>query len=96
MGFDPAGKPVVSKLDDSWVIRNISIPYRTAPNRDNPDMYEVQNEHAEAALPPGRYALVLKGQAYDFSVAGPLSDPRQCLERLAATNGQFYSECKKL
>ena len=95
MGFDPAGKPIVSKLDDSWVIRNISIPYRTAPHRDNPDMYEVQNENAEAALSPGRYALVLKGQAYDFSVAGAISDPRQCLERLAATNGQFYSECKK-
>ena len=95
MGFDAAGKPIVSKVDDSWVIRNISIPYRTAPHRDNPDMYEVQSENAEAALPPGRYALVLKGQAYDFSVAGALSDPRQCLERLAATNGQFYSECKK-
>jgi len=46
-------------------------------------------------LPPGRYVLVLKGQAYDFSVAGLVTDPRQCLERLAATNGQFYSECRK-
>ena len=95
MGFDPAGKPVVSKVDDNWVIRNISIPYRTAPKKDNPDMYEVQSENTEAALPPGRYALVLKGQAYDFTVAGTITDPKQCLERLAATNGQFYSECKK-
>jgi hypothetical protein len=45
-------------------------------------------------LAPGRYALVLKGYAYDFSVAGQVADPRQCLERLLATNGQFYSECK--
>jgi hypothetical protein len=46
-------------------------------------------------LPPGRYALVLKGLAYDFTVAGTVNDPRQCLERLVATNGRFYSECKK-
>ena len=95
MTFDRAGKAVISKADDSWVIRNISIPYRTAPKRDDPDMYEVQSENPETALGPGRYALVLKGQAYDFSVAGSITDPKQCLERLAATNGQFYSECRK-
>jgi hypothetical protein len=93
MTFDQGGKPVASKPDDSWVIRNISIPYRTAPKKDAPDMYEVQSEDPEKALAPGRYALVLKSQAYDFSVAGTISDPKQCLERLAATNGQFYSEC---
>jgi hypothetical protein len=91
--FDQAGKPVASKANDSWVIRNILVPYRTAPRKDEPDMYEVQSENPETALAPGRYALVLKGQAYDFSVAGTITDPKQCLERLAATNGQFYSEC---
>jgi hypothetical protein len=58
-------------------------------------MYEVLSEDAETALAPGRYALVLKGQAYDFRVAGQITDPKQCLERMAATNGQFYSECPK-
>jgi hypothetical protein len=95
IGFDGAGKPVDSKLDDTWVIRNISIPYRTAPSKDNPDMYEIQSENPDAALSPGRYALIVKGQSYDFSIAGTVTDPRHCLERLAATNGQFYSECKK-
>jgi hypothetical protein len=93
VSFDQAGKPVPSKTDDSWVIRNILIPYRTAPKKDEPDMFEVQSENLETALAPGRYALVLKGQAYDFSVAGTITDPKQCLERLAASNGQFYSEC---
>jgi hypothetical protein len=94
--FNPAGKAVVAKIDNTWVIRNISIPFRTAPRKDSPDMYEVQGEDPAAALTPGRYALVIKGQAYDFDVAGAVSDRRQCLERLAATNGQFYSECQKL
>jgi len=91
--FDQASKPVAKKAEDSWVIRNISIPYQTAPKQGEPDMYEVQSENPEAALSPGRYVLVLKGQAYDFSVAGTITDPKQCLERLAAANGQFYSEC---
>jgi len=93
--FGKDGKQVVTAVDDNWVIRNISMPYRTAPRKDNPEMYEVRSENPDAPLPPGRYALVLKGLAYDFSVAGPVTDPRQCLERLVATNGRFYSECKK-
>jgi len=95
MSFEAAGKAVTSKADDSWVIRNIAIPYRTAPKKDEPDMYEILSENPDTALAPGRYALVLKGQAYDFSVAGAITDPKQCLERVAATNGQFYSECQK-
>jgi hypothetical protein len=94
--FDKAGKPVVSKVaEDGWVIRNIAIPYRTAPKKDDPDMYEVQGEDPDKPLAPGRYALVLKGQAYDFTVEGETTDLRHCLERMAATNGQFYSECQK-
>jgi hypothetical protein len=93
--FDKVGGKVVTNIDDNWAMRNISIPYRTAPTKDNPDMYEVRSENPATPLAPGRYALVLKGLAYDLNVAGPVTDPRQCLERLVAANGQFYSECKK-
>ena len=95
VNFNKEGKQVVTAVDDNWVMRNISLPYRTAPRKDNPEMYEVRSENPDVALAPGRYALVLKGFAYDFTVAGPVTDPRQCLERLVATNGRFYSECKK-
>ena len=95
VNFNKDGKQVVTAVDDNWVIRNISVPYRTAPKKDNPEMYEVRSENPDAPLAPGRYALVLKGLAYDFTVAGQVTDPRQCLERLVATNGRFYSECKK-
>ncbi len=93
--FNKDGKQVLTPVDDNWVIRNISMPYRTAPRKDNPEMYEIRSENPDAPLAPGRYALVLKGLAYDFRVAGTVTDPRQCLERLVATNGRFYSECKK-
>lgn len=95
MKFDPAGKPIIVKADDSWVIRNISYPYQTAPLKGQPDMYEVLGEDADKPLEPGRYALVLKGEAYDFSIAGEIADSRQCLESVAAVNGAFYTECQK-
>jgi hypothetical protein len=94
MKFDAAGKPIVTKAEDSWVIRNISYPFRTAPLKGQADMYEVVGEEGKP-LEPGRYALVLKSEAYDFSVAGEIKDPRQCLESIAAANGSFYAECQK-
>jgi hypothetical protein len=47
-------------------------------------------------LSPGRYVLVLKRQGYDFTVAGKITDPNQCLERTEAVNGTFYSPCSKI
>jgi hypothetical protein len=46
-------------------------------------------------LTPGRYTLVLKSQAYDFSVEGETVDPKQSIERIVAANGTFYTDCKK-
>lgn len=80
--------------DDHWVIRNVSFPYRIAPIQGAPDMYEVESEGPDFTLPPGRYALVWKGAGYDFVVAGDASQ-KHCLERIAAVNGVFYSECRK-
>ena len=49
---------------------------------------------SDSVLPAGRYVLILKRQAYDFAIAGPVTDPNQCLERIEAANGVFYSPCK--
>ena len=83
MNFDKSGKPVISKVDDTWVIRNISVALRTAPKRDHPEMYEVQSEDPNTALTPGRYVLVLGAQAYDFSVAGAVTE----LETMSRATG---------
>jgi hypothetical protein len=81
--------------DDTWVMRNISFPFRLSPVNDNPEMFELHSEDPALELSPGRYALVLKTQAYDFSVEGQPADPKQCIERIAASNGTFYSDCKR-
>jgi hypothetical protein len=81
--------------DGTWVIRNISFPFRSSTVNDNPEMYELHSEDPALELTPGRYALVLKNQAYDFSIQGEPVDSRQCIEKIVTSNGTFYSDCKK-
>jgi hypothetical protein len=89
-----AGVAGKKPADDTWVMRNISFPFRLSPFNDNPEMYELHSEDPALELSPGRYALVLKTQAYDFSVEGEAIDPKQCIERIVGLNGTFYSDCK--
>jgi hypothetical protein len=81
--------------DEMWVIRNVSFPFRSSPVHDNPEMFEIHSEDPALELTPGRYALVLKNQAYGFSVEGETVDPKQCIERIVSSSGTFYSDCKK-
>jgi hypothetical protein len=76
-------------------MRNVAFPFRLSPVSDNPEMLELHSEDPALELTPGRYALVLKTQAYDFSIEGVPTDPKQCIERIASSNGTFYSDCKK-
>ncbi len=85
-----------TSVDDQWTIRGNSYELRVAPVPDNTEMLMIRPENSDFELPAGRYGLVLKGQAYDFTVAGPITDPTQCLERVEAANGAFFSECRKL
>jgi len=94
--FNEAGKPSTVKVDDAWAIRNISFDYRVAPSPDNQEMIAITPQDGQFALPPGRYGLVIKGLAYDFTVDGRVTAVAQCLERTQAANGTFYSECRAL
>jgi hypothetical protein len=93
--FDAKGKPTFSQVSDAWNIRNVSYEFRVRPIAGNPEMLLVQSDKPDFTLPAGRYVLVLKDQGYDFTVAGKVTEPSQCLERTDAANGTFYSECPK-
>jgi hypothetical protein len=93
--FDAKGKASFAPVSDAWNIRNVSYEFRVRPIAGNPEMLLIQAENADFALPSGRYVLVLKNQGYDFTVAGKMTDPSQCLERTDAANGTFYSDCQK-
>jgi hypothetical protein len=96
MTFTAAGKASIGTVDDMWTIRGASYEFRVAPLSENAEMLVVRPENSDFRLPAGRYGLVLKGQAYDFSVSGPVTEAAQCLERIEAVNGAFYSECRTL
>jgi len=93
--FDAKGKPSFSPVLDAWNIRSLSYEFRVRPIAGNPEMLLVQPEDPEFTLPAGRYALALRNQGYDFTIAGKVTDPAQCLERTDAANGTFYSDCQK-
>lgn len=95
MKFGPAGEPRNAEMDDTWTIRNIAFDYRVAPLEHSREMVLVRPESLDFTLPSGRYALILKGQAYDFTIDGPITEPAQCLERVEAANGNFYHECQQ-
>jgi hypothetical protein len=93
--FDAKGKASFTPVSDAWNIRNLSHEFRVRPIAGNPEMLMVQAENPDFVLPAGRYVLALKNQGYDFTVAGKVTDPSQCLERTDAANGTFYSDCQK-
>jgi hypothetical protein len=94
--FDAKGKPQLLPVSDTWSIRNVSYEFRVRPVPGNPEMLLVQPDKADFTLAPGRYVLALRGQGYDFTVGGNVTELSQCLERTEAANGAFYSECQKL
>jgi len=93
--FDGKGKASFVSVTDAWNIRNQAYEFRVRPLPGNLEMLMVQSEKSDFALPAGRYVLALKSQGYDFTIAGKVTDPSQCLERTDAANGAFYSDCQK-
>ncbi len=93
--FGPTGNAKVANVEGSWVVRSSSYQMKVAPVPDNPEMIVLRPD-ADLVFPAGRYALVLKGVAYDFTVDGPLTDPAHCLERTDALNKPVYTECRNL
>jgi hypothetical protein len=94
MTFTKTGQPVSGNIDDEWAIRNVSFDHRVAPATESAEMILIKPETAAPALAAGRYAVIIKGQAFDFTVDGPITQTAHCLERMQAENGTFYSECR--
>jgi hypothetical protein len=94
--FDSKGHAKTMDVEQSWVIRNHSYQMRVAPLGDNPEMIIIRSDPGDFAFPAGRYALVLRGVGYDFTVEGEVTDLAHCLERTDALNAPVYSQCRKL
>jgi hypothetical protein len=95
MNFNSAGKAVVTTpATDTWLIRDQGYDLRAMPMRENAEMVMLRLENPEFAFPPGRYELMLGGQAYDFVIAGEVTDPAHCVEGAVTVRGLAFYECK--
>jgi hypothetical protein len=95
MNFDSAGKAVMTTpATETWIIRDQGYNLRVSPLRENAEMVMLRSEDPEFSFPSGRYQLMLGGQAYDFVVAGEVTDPAHCVEGVATVRGPVFYECK--
>ena len=88
------GKPKLAPIEGSWRIRDKSYEFQVSPVESNREMVVIQPS-PDFVFPPGRYALVLNGFGFDFTVAGPITAPEQCLEQVQVVDGIVVSECPK-
>ena len=95
MTVDPLGKAVMEPPPtESWLIREFGYDLRVSPVQENSEMMILRPEYEEFTFPPGRYELVLGGQAYDFGIAGIITDPAQCVEGVTTPRGPAFYECR--
>jgi hypothetical protein len=93
--FTPDGKATLVNVNGAWAVRGNAYEMKVAPISGRPEMIIIRPANPDFIFPAGRYALVLKRSAYDFSVDGPITDVAQCLERTDALDVAVYSECRK-
>lgn len=89
-------KPKSMAIEDTWAVRGGAVDLRIAPVPTDQEMILIRPSDPNFTLSPGRYVLMFKNQAYDFSVAGTVSDTAQCLERADLQDRSVYSECREL
>ncbi len=93
--FDANGKASYVKVEPTWVVRSQTYQMSVAPAANSSEMLVIRPDTEDFTFAPGRYALVLKKDAYDFTIDGPVNDTAHCLERTDALGGAVYSECPK-
>lgn len=85
--------PTTAPVTNQWIIRRAVHELRVAPIKGQPEMVLVRHEQATFELTPGRYALLVADQAFDFLVAGRITDPAHCVERTHSTETIAYTDC---
>jgi len=90
------GVATVTKIEETWRIRNISNELKVSPVPGQPEMI-IARPNDGPPLAAGRYALVVGRTGYDFTVEGPINSLAFCLEGFqTATNGSMFNQCRSL
>jgi hypothetical protein len=95
MNFDSTGRAIMTTpATDMWIIRELGYDLRASPIEGNSEMMKLHADDPTLSLPPGRYELMLGGQAYDLTIAGEVTDPAHCVEGVTTVRGLVFNECK--
>lgn len=90
------GSATVTKIDDTWRIRNISTELKVSPVPGQPEMI-IARLNDGSPLAAGRYALVVNRTGYDFTIEGPINSLAFCLEGFqTAASGSMFNQCRSL
>ena len=87
------GKPVVTKIEGAWRIRDVSHELKISPIAGQREMVMARLDE-EVSLPAGRFALVVNRLGYDFTIDGPAQAPESCLEGFEAATGTVFTQCR--
>lgn len=87
------GKAVTTPIEQNWRIRNTTLELKVSPIPGHNEMI-IAREDDNLVLAPGRYALVVGGLGYDFTIAGATTSPAHCLEQFESANGPLITECR--
>jgi hypothetical protein len=87
------GKPVITKIEGAWRIRDVSHELKISPIAGQREMVMARLDD-EVSLPAGRFALVVNRLGYDFTIDGPDQAPESCLEGFEAANGTVFTQCR--
>ena len=87
------GKPVVTKIEGAWRIRDVSHELKISPIAGQREMVMARLDE-EVSLPAGRFALVMNRLGYDFTIGGLEQTPETCLEGFEAATGIVFTQCR--
>jgi len=88
------GRVRVTPFSGSWRVRDKSYEFKVSP-LEGRDILVIRPD-PDVVLPPGRYALVVNGRGYDFTVSGRITAREQCLEQTEVVNGVVVGDCTNL
>jgi hypothetical protein len=87
------GKPVITDIEGSWRVRDVSRELKVSPIAGQREMLMARLDD-DISLPSGRFALVVSRLGYDFTIDGPVKAPEFCLEGFETANGTVFTQCR--
>lgn len=82
-----------SAISGVWHARDRGYNFLVSPYGDTKEAILVRHTDPNFVFPSGRYLFIVGQEYYDFSVAGPVTDPEHCEEAIMEMATVKYEQC---